>query len=264
MAARTCGRYGTCRRTCGLNSCSLSAVSESGESFGESLSASGACIGRMACLGTCGFYSRRVALVMAESRNGFCSCRLAACAGEEFRTCSGTAGLYLPHQLSGGQLQRVVIARAVSIRPKVLLLDEATSALDVSVQRHVLELLNRLKKEFSLTYVFIGHDLAVVRSIADRIVVMYSGLVVEEMNSCDLENAVHPYTRRLLQSDFSVNDRNRKVIPLEDMSVSGENQQIPGCPFAPRCPSALPECAVSCPLLKEVKGRHLAACLALE
>ena len=170
----------------------------------------------------------------------------------------------LPHQLSGGQLQRVVIARAVSIRPKVLLLDEATSALDVSVQKQVLELLNRLKKEFSLTYVFIGHDLAVVRSIADRIVVMYAGLVVEEMNSCDLENAVHPYTRRLLQSVFSVNDRNRKVIPLEDMSVSGENQQIPGCPFAPRCPSALPECAVSCPLLKEVKGRHLAACLALE
>ena len=98
----------------------------------------------------------------------------------------------------------------------------------------------------------------------DPFIVQYAGLVVEEMNSCDLENAVHPYTRRLLQSVFSVNDRNRKVIPLEDMSVSGENMHLLGCPFAPRCPSALPECAASCPLLKEVKGGHLAACLALE
>ncbi len=170
----------------------------------------------------------------------------------------------LPHQLSGGQLQRVVIARAVSIRPKVILLDEATSALDVSVQKQVLNLLMRLKKEYNLTYVFIGHDLAVVRSIADRIAVMYAGLIVEEMDSDELEQAEHPYTKKLLQSVFSVNDRNRKVIPIENMSVSDENLQTLGCPFQPRCPEALPACKNACPMLRMTKSGHKAACLALE
>ena len=168
----------------------------------------------------------------------------------------------MPHQLSGGQLQRVVVARAVSIRPKVLLLDEATSALDVSVQKQVLKLLMRLRKELDLTYVFIGHDLAVVRSIADRIAVMYAGLIVEELKSEDLDKAAHPYTQRLLQSVFSVHDRNRKVIQVEDMSVMAAHQ-IPGCPFQPRCPKAMPECESTCPALRELESGHRAACLAL-
>ena len=168
----------------------------------------------------------------------------------------------MPHQLSGGQLQRVVVARAVSIRPKLLLLDEATSALDVSVQKQVLKLLMRLRKELDLTYVFIGHDLAVVRSIADRIAVMYAGLIVEELPSEDLEKAEHPYTKRLLQSVFSVHDRNRKVIQVEDMSVTAANQ-IPGCPFQPRCPLCRPECADTCPELRELGPDHRAACLAM-
>ncbi|MBO7709799.1 MAG: ABC transporter ATP-binding protein [Lachnospiraceae bacterium] len=111
----------------------------------------------------------------------------------------------LPHQLSGGQLQRVVIARAVSIHPRLVILDEATSALDVSVQKQVLELLVRLQKEFNLTYLFIGHDLAVVRSITRQICVMRDGRVVEILPSEGLSQlARHPYTRQLLASVFSM------------------------------------------------------------
>ena len=170
----------------------------------------------------------------------------------------------MPHQLSGGQLQRVVVARAVSIRPKVLMLDEATSALDVSVQKQVLALLIRLRKELDLTYVFIGHDLAVVRAIADRIAVMYAGMIVEELPSEDLTKARHPYTRRLLESVFSVHDRtNQKVIRVEDMSAGVNANALPGCPFQPRCPQAAPECGTVCPASRELGPEHRAACLAL-
>ena len=111
----------------------------------------------------------------------------------------------LPHQLSGGQLQRVVIARAISIHPKLIILDEATSALDVSVQKQILDLLIQLQKEFSLTYLFIGHDLAVVRAVTDHIFVMKDGCFVEELPSRTLsESAENPYTRQLLDSVFSV------------------------------------------------------------
>ena len=170
----------------------------------------------------------------------------------------------MPHQLSGGQLQRVVIARAVSIRPKVLMLDEATSALDVSVQKQVLALLMRLRRELDLTYVCIGHDLAVVRAIADRIAVMYAGMIVEELGSEDLTKARHPYTQRLLESVFSVHDRtNQKVIQVEDMSVAVNANALPGCPFAPRCPRASAECEAACPALRELEPGHRAACRAL-
>ena len=170
----------------------------------------------------------------------------------------------MPHQLSGGQLQRIVVARAMSIRPKVLLLDEATSALDVSVQKQVLELLSRLRKELNLTYVFIGHDLAVVRTIADRIAVMYAGMIMEELRSEDLAEAQHPYTRRLLQSVFSVHDRtNRKIIQVEDMSVAANASGAEGCPFHSRCPQAARECENTCPPLRELGPDHRAACLAL-
>ena len=168
----------------------------------------------------------------------------------------------MPHQLSGGQLQRIVVARAVSIRPKLLLLDEATSALDVSVQKQVLKLLVRLRKEFDLTYLFIGHDLAVVQTIADRIAVMYAGVIVEELKSEELDKAQHPYTQRLLQSVFSVHDRNRKVIQVEDMGVTAAHQ-LQGCPFQPRCPRATPACEGACPPLRELESGHRAACLAL-
>ncbi len=110
-----------------------------------------------------------------------------------------------PHQLSGGQLQRVAIARALIIKPEILICDEATSALDVSIQNQVLELLHDLRKERSLTMLFICHDLAVVKDISDKIIVMYDGNVVEQIASNDLANsATHPYTKQLINSVFDV------------------------------------------------------------
>ncbi len=165
-----------------------------------------------------------------------------------------------PHQLSGGQLQRVVIARAVSIRPKLVLLDEATSALDVSVQKQILKLLVELQRMYGLTYVLIGHDLAVVRTISDRIAVMYAGMVVEELDAAELEQAMHPYTRMLLNSVFSVHDRGRKIIDLEEMRVSGGHTNTEGCPYRERCMFAGPLCAERRPLLAEKRTGHSVAC----
>ncbi|QYR62845.1 ABC transporter ATP-binding protein [Fusobacterium animalis] len=110
-----------------------------------------------------------------------------------------------PHEFSGGQLQRITIARAVIIKPKLIVCDEITSALDVSVQKQILELLKKLQKDLHLSYLFIGHDLAVVQDISQKIVVMYMGEIVEELDSIDLKSkAKHPYTKLLLSSVFEV------------------------------------------------------------
>ena len=110
-----------------------------------------------------------------------------------------------PHEFSGGQLQRITIARAIIIKPKLIVCDEITSALDVSVQKQILELLKKLQKGLGLSYLFIGHDLAVVQDISQKIVVMYMGEIVEELNSIDLKTkAKHPYTKLLLNSVFEV------------------------------------------------------------
>ncbi|ALF21772.1 ATP-binding cassette domain-containing protein [Fusobacterium animalis] len=110
-----------------------------------------------------------------------------------------------PHEFSGGQLQRITIARAIIIKPKLIVCDEITSALDVSVQKQILELLKKLQKDLDLSYLFIGHDLAVVQDISQKIVVMYMGEIVEELDSVDLKSkAKHPYTKLLLNSVFEV------------------------------------------------------------
>ena len=110
-----------------------------------------------------------------------------------------------PHEFSGGQLQRITIARAVVIKPKLIVCDEITSALDVSVQKQILELLKKLQKDLGLSYLFIGHDLAVVQDISQKIVVMYMGKIVEELDSVDLKSkAKHSYTKLLLNSVFEV------------------------------------------------------------
>ena len=110
-----------------------------------------------------------------------------------------------PHEFSGGQLQRITIARAIIIKPKLIVCDEITSALDVSVQKQILELLKKLQKDLHLSYLFIGHDLAVVQDISQKIVVMYMGEIVEELNATDLKTkAKHPYTKLLLNSVFEI------------------------------------------------------------
>ena len=110
-----------------------------------------------------------------------------------------------PHEFSGGQLQRITIARAIITKPKLIVCDEITSALDVSVQKQILELLKKLQQNLELSYLFIGHDLAVVQDISQKIVVMYMGEIVEELNSADLKTkAKHPYTKLLLNSIFEV------------------------------------------------------------
>ena len=147
-----------------------------------------------------------------------------------------------PHSVSGGQLQRVSIARALSLEPEILICDEATSALDVSVQKNIMTLLDKLRKEKKLTVIFVCHDLALVQSFADDIIVMYLGNMVEYLSNRDIvNNSYHPYTKALLASVFSVNDMDKKLELLEGEIPSPSN--IPkGCPFVNRWKRAVEIC----------------------
>ena len=167
-----------------------------------------------------------------------------------------------PHEFSGGMRQRVVIAIAVACNPEILICDEPTTALDVTIQAQILKLLHNLQEKYSLTIIYITHDLGVVANVADRIAVMYAGRLMESGETKDvLVNPQHPYTQGLLKSfpSFKGAKNDLRGIPgsLPDLS-----QEIPGCVFAPRCPFATEKCRTVEPELKTIneKGNWKVAC----
>ncbi|PWF21483.1 ABC transporter ATP-binding protein [Corticimicrobacter populi] len=171
------------------------------------------------------------------------------------------AGRY-PHELSGGQRQRVNIARALALQPRLIILDEAVSALDKSVEAQVLNLLMTLKRDFGLTYVFISHDLNVVRFISDRILVMYLGEVIEIGPAEALfESPAHPYTHALLQSMPSTDPARRtQHAPLSGDPPNPINPPS-GCRFHTRCPHARAICSQQHPVIRQIAPLHHVACL---
>ncbi|WP_426231681.1 oligopeptide/dipeptide ABC transporter ATP-binding protein [Pararhizobium sp. DWP3-4] len=170
-------------------------------------------------------------------------------------------GSRYPHQLSGGQKARIGIARAIAVEPRLLILDEPTSALDVSVQSTILRLLGELRAKRGMSYLFVTHDLEVVRIISDRILVMYLGKIIESgLTRQIFENPVHPYTRALLAASPDPARRGIKTARLEGSASSPIDPNPNACRFAGRCPVEIGQCRTVMPALAEIDGGHLAAC----
>ena len=168
-----------------------------------------------------------------------------------------------PHEFSGGQRQRIGIARALAIEPEFIVCDEPISALDVSIQAQVINLLHDLQKELNLTYLFIAHDLNIVKYISDRIAVMYLGSVMELADSAQLyADTLHPYSKALLSAvpipdPKKEREKHRQIISGD---VPSPIHKPVGCPFSGRCPQACEECSTTTPKLREVKPGHFVAC----
>ena len=165
-----------------------------------------------------------------------------------------------PHQFSGGQRARIGIARALAVQPRFLVCDESVAALDVSIQAQVLNLFMDLRRDLNLTYLFISHDLGVVRHISDRVVIMYLGRVVESAPASQIFSAPrHPYTQALLANVPSISNRHQRFAPLKG-EIPSPLSPPPGCHFHPRCPHAGPRCQTERPALVETDAGHHSAC----
>jgi oligopeptide/dipeptide ABC transporter ATP-binding protein len=166
-----------------------------------------------------------------------------------------------PHEFSGGQRQRIGIARSLALNPQLIICDEPVSALDVSVQAQTLNLMNDLKSEFNLAYIFVAHDLSVVQHISDRIAVMYVGRIAEMANSLELyDNPLHPYTEALMSSVPRPNPRAEKKRIIMEGDVADPGNPPPGCLFHPRCRYAQELCKTDIPELREIQPDHFTAC----
>ena len=165
-----------------------------------------------------------------------------------------------PHQFSGGQRSRIGIARALAVKPAFLVCDEAVAALDVSIQAQVLNLFIALREELDLTYLFISHDLGVVRHLSDRVVIMYLGRVVESAPAEEVFRAPnHPYTQALLAEVPRLDARRRTYAPVQG-EIPSPLAPPPGCHFHPRCPHAMPRCRIEPPTLARIAPLRFSAC----